>query len=78
MITNFRGSVEGIGVVLKELVPMGGRLLLSLSTPTGTCAENSEVLPAVSVAVAVTFGPVSPSGFIKVKAPVLSEVVKPS
>jgi hypothetical protein len=41
-------------------------------------AENSEVLPALSVAVAVTLGPATPSGLPKVQAPAGPAVVVPS
>lgn len=67
------------GVVLDYFMkPALIRLQVVGSAAALAAGENSEVLPAESVAVTVMNGPVSPPGLVKVKPPLPPEVVVPS
>jgi hypothetical protein len=83
--------IVGVGVRVAVGVDVGGGVPVGVGVTVGlavrvtvgvdatlTGAENSEVLPWPSVAVAVTLGPVSPASLLKVKLPAPSAVVKPS
>lgn len=74
---------EDVGVRVAVGVGLGVGTTVGVAVGVGvgtmlTGAENSEVLPWPSVAVAVTYGPVRPPGLANTQLPAAFAVVVPS
>ena len=80
------GDAEGdaVAVRVRVAVDVGVRVRVAVDVAVGVTTTrrkgtaNSDVLPCASVAVAVTYGPVRPPGWVNVQSPAVLAMAVPS